>query len=102
MFHLCAILGRVYVFLFPKVLALEHMPYLWTSICVSLDLFGFLDIYMMYFQVCRILHSFMNLSKMIQRGKQAWTNKFLGCKDVSSMSLTRKGEINSKVHTSKA
>ena len=36
------------------------------------------------------------------RGKQAWKYKFLGRKDVSSMSLTRKGEMNSKVHTFKA
>ena len=50
-FHFCAILGRICVFLFPKALALEHVPYLWTNICISLDLFGFSDIYMMYFQV---------------------------------------------------
>ena len=53
--HFYAILGRVCVFLFPKALALEHVPYLWTSIRISLDLFGFSDIYiyiyMMYFQV---------------------------------------------------
>ena len=35
--HLCAILGRVCVFLFPKALALEHVPYLWTNVCISLD-----------------------------------------------------------------
>ena len=33
----CTILGRICVFLFPKALALEHVPYLWTSICMSLD-----------------------------------------------------------------
>ena len=33
----CTILGRICVFLFPKALALEHVPYLWTSICISLD-----------------------------------------------------------------
>ena len=33
------------MFLFPKALALEHVPYLWTNICISLDLFGFSDIY---------------------------------------------------------
>ena len=43
--HFYAILGRVCVFLFPKALALEHVPYLWTNICISLDLFGFSDIY---------------------------------------------------------
>ena len=45
MFHFCAILGRVCVFLFTKALALEHVPYLWMNICISLDLFGFSDIY---------------------------------------------------------
>ena len=38
----CTILGRIcvvfiIVFLFPKALALERVPYLWTSICISLD-----------------------------------------------------------------
>ena len=48
--------GRVCVKYFNNALtvliALEHVPYLWTSICISLDLFGFSDIYMMYVQVC--------------------------------------------------
>ena len=35
-FHFCAILGRVCVFLFPIALALEHVPYLWTNVCISL------------------------------------------------------------------
>ena len=33
------------MFLFTKALALEHVPYLWMNICISLDLFGFSDIY---------------------------------------------------------
>ena len=51
MFHFCAILGRICVFLFPKALALEHVPYLWTSIRISLDLFGFSDIYIYIYDV---------------------------------------------------
>ena len=42
--HICAILGRICVFLFPKALALEHVPYLWTNVCISLDF----QIYMIF------------------------------------------------------
>ena len=34
-----------FVCLFSKALALEHVPYLWMNICISLDLFGFVWIF---------------------------------------------------------
>ena len=42
--HFCAILGRICVFLFPKALALEHVPCLWMNVCISLDF----QIYMIF------------------------------------------------------
>ena len=64
--HLCAILGRVCVFLFPKALALGHVPYLWTNVCISLDFQIYIWCIFMYVHSCmRILHSFMHSSRMI-------------------------------------
>ena len=40
-----AILGRVCVFLFSKALALEHVPYLWTNVCISLEFQIYIYIY---------------------------------------------------------
>ena len=34
------------MFLFPKALALEHVPYLLTNVCISLDFHIYIYIYM--------------------------------------------------------
>ena len=33
------------MFLFPKALDLEHVPYLWTNVCISLDFQIYIYIY---------------------------------------------------------
>ena len=50
---LCYSLMSLCVFYSPKALALEHVPCLWTNVCISLDfqIYIYIYIYIMYFQV---------------------------------------------------